>query len=269
MKLRIARLGALPIIPLLLLAAVPAGADQARDLNWSGRVPAGATLTVDSINGNITADAARGTEAATVVAHATSKLGDLSKVRLQVKESARGVVVCAVTPYQEVSEDCTSSHSIESVDRDHAIRIDFTVHVPRGAEFQARAVNGRIQIAPLSGRVDAKTVNGSISVASAERIRAKTVNGSIDAQIGDPRWSGDLAFATVNGSIKIVVPSGASFGVSARTVNGAIDAQAFGLESTGRFVGRRLDGTVGSSAAGRSLTLKTVNGSIALTPAGR
>jgi len=268
MKLRIARLGALPIIPLLLLAAAPAGADQARDLNWSGRVPAGATLTADSINGNITADTAPGAEAI-VVAHATSKLGDLSKVRLQVKSSASGVVVCAVTPYEEVSEDCSSTHSVEHVDRDHAIRVDFTVHVPRGADFQARAVNGRVQIAALSGRVDAKTVNGSISVASAERVRAKTVNGSIDAQIGDPRWSGDLAFATVNGSIKIVVPPGASFGVSARTINGAIDAQAFGLETKARFVGRMLDGTVGTSAAGRSLTLKTVNGSIALSPAGR
>ena len=177
------------------------------------------------------------------------------------------MVVCAVTPDEEVSEDCSQSHSIGHPDSDHAIRVDFTVHVPRGADFQAHTVNGRIQVAALGGRVDARTVNGSISVVTAPRVSAKTVNGSIEARIGDAKWSGDLAFATVNGSINVLIPTGASFGVSARTVNGTIDGRAFGLKTTGLFVGKKLDGTVGADAGGRSLSLKTVNGSIALSPA--
>jgi hypothetical protein len=268
MNVRRARLAAFPILALLLGSiALPAGADQSRDLNWNGSVPAGTTLAVHDVNGAIVAETAAGSEAS-LQAHATSKLGDLSKVRLQVKQSANRILVCAVTPYEDVAEDCTSRHAVERVDGDHAIRIDFTVHVPRGIDFEGRTVNGRISAQGLSGKVSARTVNGSITIATSALASAKTVNGNIEARVADATWPGRLSFATVNGSINVAVPAGASFKVSARTLNGTIDARSFGLEPNRGFVGRTLDGTVGSNADGKSILLRTINGSIALSSFG-
>jgi DUF4097 and DUF4098 domain-containing protein YvlB len=268
MNVRIARLGALPIVGLVFaIAALPATAEQSRDLNWNGPIAAGTILAISGLNGSISAEPTTGAEAS-VQAHATSKLGDLSKVRLQVKQSGNTLRICTVTPYENVSEDCSSRHSSENVDGDHAIRIDLTVHVPRGIVFEARTVNGKIRAQGLSGPVLAKTVNGSIEIATAANAQAKTVNGSIDVRLGEATWPGDLRFATVNGSINVALPASASFSLNARTLNGTIDAQAFGLAANRRFVGRSLDGTVGSNAGGKSITLKTVNGSIALTTLG-
>jgi hypothetical protein len=268
MNVRRARLAAFPILALLLGSiALPAGADQSRDLNWNASVPAGTTLAVHDVNGAIVAETAAGSEAS-LQAHATSKLGDLSKVRLQVKQSANRIVVCAVTPYEDVAEDCTSRHAVERVDSDHAIRIDFTVHVPRGIDFEGRTVNGRISAQGLSGKVSARTVNGSITIATSALASAKTVNGNIEARVADATWPGRLSFATVNGSINVAVPAGASFKVTARTLNGTIDARSFGLEPNRGFVGRTLDGTVGSNADGKSISLRTINGSIALSSFG-
>ena len=268
MNVRTARLAALPMFALVVgTIALPAGADQSRDLNWSGSVRAGTTLAVHDVNGAIVADTAAGSEAS-LQAHATSKLGDLSQVRLQLKQSANRIVVCAVTPYEEVAEDCTSRHEVGRVDSDHTIRIDFTVHVPRGIDFEGHTVNGRISAQGLSGKVSAKTVNGSITIATSAMAWAKTVNGNIDARVDDAKWPGSLSFATVNGSINVAVPAGASFTVRARTLNGTIDARSFGLEPNRGFVGHTLDGTVGSNSGGKSISLKTINGSIALSSLG-
>src|ERR1700680_3102524 len=112
MNVRTAWLAALPMFALVLVAsALPAGADQSRDLNWSGSVRAGTTLAVHDVNGAIVADTAAGSEAS-LQAHATSKLGDLSQVRLPGEQPANRIVVCAVTPYEEVAEDCTSRHAV-------------------------------------------------------------------------------------------------------------------------------------------------------------
>src|SRR6202140_4697232 len=100
MNVRTAWLAPLPMFALVLGAiALPAGADQSRDLNWGGSVRAGTTLAVHDVNGAIVADTAAGSEAS-LQAHATSKLGDLSKVRLQGKQSANGVLIFGATPYE-------------------------------------------------------------------------------------------------------------------------------------------------------------------------
>jgi len=263
MKSRIARLAALSLfLAAAFVPAAPARADRSRDLDWSGPLPAGAQLTIGGINGDIVADAAPGAQAS-VRAHATSKLGDVSAVRLQVKKLASGVAICSVVPGEEVSEDCSNSHYSSDSDGDHEIRVDFTVHVPRGVNLSAKTVNGRISAQGLSGNVETRTVNGSSTISTSGYANAKTVNGKIDVHMGNPNWPGDLSFKTVNGAIHVWLPRNANFTVVAKCLNGGIDAAGFHLaEKAGRWIGHSLDGTVGNG--GRSLTLKTVNGTIAL-----
>jgi DUF4097 and DUF4098 domain-containing protein YvlB len=141
--------------------------------------------------------------------------------------------------------------------------VDFTVHVPRGVNLSAKTVNGRISAQDLSGNVETRTVNGSSTISTSGYANAKTVNGKIDVRMGNPNWSGDLSFKTVNGAIHVWLPRRANFTIQAKSLNGDIEAQAFRLtEQSGRWIGHSLSGTVGDG--GRSLTLKTINGAIAL-----
>jgi DUF4097 and DUF4098 domain-containing protein YvlB len=251
----------------LLASAAAVSADQSKALDWSGDLAAGTHFGVNGINGRIVADGIAGSRAS-VHAVAVSRLGDVSTVRLKVKQTPGSVVVCADTPDQHVSDDCSISQSVGHVDSDHAIRVDFTVHVPHGTAFRARTVNGAISIDGVNGSVDAVTVNGSITITGAAQARAKTVNGSIDASFRDMSWNGALNYATVNGAIAVRLPRAATFSVHARTLNGAIRATDFGLSpERHRFVGGSLDGVVGSKDGGRSLSLRTVNGAITLSAA--
>jgi DUF4097 and DUF4098 domain-containing protein YvlB len=93
---------------------------------------------------------------------------------------------------------------------------------------------------------------------------ARTVNGSIESRMGRADWSGEAEFSTVNGSITLELPASAGAEVDAKTVNGGIDTD-FPLEVSGRFMRRRLRGTIGGG--GRRLTLETVNGGIHLRKA--
>jgi hypothetical protein len=259
----IARLAALSLfLAAAIVPVTPARADQSRNLDWSGPLAAGAQLSVSGINGDIVADAAPG-QHASLRAHVSSKLGDISAVRLQVKQLSNGVAICSVLPGEKVSEDCSHSDYSSDGDGDHEIRVDFTLHVPRGVNLQAKTVNGRASAEGLSGNVAARTVNGSIAIATSGYANAKTVNGKIEVHIGNPNWSGGLAFKTVNGAIHLWLPRGANFTVAAKTLNGGIDAGAFHLgEDSGRWFGHKLDGKVGKG--GRALTLQTVNGAISL-----
>ena len=67
--------------------------------------------------------------------------------------------------------------------------------------------------------------------------------------------------STVNGGITLNLPATLSTEIRAETLNGDIDSD-FPMTVSGRFGPRRVRATIG--AGGRTLELKTVNGSIRL-----
>jgi DUF4097 and DUF4098 domain-containing protein YvlB len=83
--------------------------------------------------------------------------------------------------------------------------------------------------------------------------------------MGRADWDADLAFKTVNGSIRVTLPASASTAVDAEVVNGRIESE-FAVQG-GRVAKRRLTGTIGGG--GRNLSLETVNGSIVIAEGGR
>jgi DUF4097 and DUF4098 domain-containing protein YvlB len=140
--------------------------------------------------------------------------------------------------------------------------VSYELTVPANVNLDAiETVNGDVNIRGVEGTVNAETVNGDVEVAGlVADAGLETVNGSIEAsfdRLGDgQRVSAD----TVNGKIVIRLPGDASARVNAETVNGGIDADDFGLEPEKGFVGRDLNGDIGSGGA--KLSLDTVNGSI-------
>lgn len=241
--------------------AVSQSSTSSDEFRWSGRVASGGTAEVRGINGNISAEPSEGGEVE-VTATKSARRSDPKGVEIRVVEHAGGVVICALYPNADGrTPTCSPDGEGHSNIRNNDVVVEFKVRVPRGVRFNGRTVNGNIETGALSSDVDARTVNGSISISAAGVASAKTVNGSISARLGRADWSEELEFKTVNGAITLDLPADTNTQVSAETLNGEISTD-FPLTILGRVSRKHLNGTIGSG--GRELSLKSVNGSIQL-----
>ena len=175
-----------------------------------------------------------------------------------------GMLICAVYPDNDPEDVCRpdgngSRHRV----RDNDTQVDFRIEVPAGVTLAVRTVNGDVDVRDLRSDVDAHTVNGDLLVATSGLATGSTVNGSVRVRMGRADWTGEAEFSTVNGSVTLELPSSLATAFRAETVNGDIESD-FPITIQGRFGRRRASGTIGGEAAGRTLLLKTVNGSIEL-----
>jgi len=117
----------------------------------------------------------------------------------------------------------------------------------------------------LNSNVVAKTINGSIKIATTGYAEAATINGEINAKFLNGSWPTMLSFKTINGEINLDLPANLSAAVDIKTLNGSINSD-FPLTITEIKGKKTVRGTIGSG--GRDLVLKTLNGSINLRIAG-
>ena len=244
----------------LSMIAAPAAAQD--DWSWSGTVAPGQTIEVKGVNGAIRAVPASGSEVRVRV-EKRSRRDDPDDVRMVVLEHARGVTICAVYPHRSDRQpnECAAGAGGRNNVQNNDVTVEWEVEVPRGVHLTARTVNGSIDADGMTGNVIARTVNGQIDVATSGIAQALTVNGSIDATLGRSDWEDELAFRTTNGSVVVRFTRDLNAQVDASTVTGSIETD-FPLEVRGRFMNRRLTGTVGSG--GRTLSMETTNGRIEL-----
>ena len=247
-----------------LFEATP-GVQQAQDWDWQGSVDRGDAIEIKGINGGIKATGSSGGQV-TVTAVKKGKDDHPADVRIEVVEHAGGVTICAVYPdVKGKKNECAPGDGGRLSSEDNDVSVAFTVQVPAGVRLVASTVNGEIEAGGLGADVRATTVNGDVKVSTSGLARATTVNGSIQASMGRADWSGTTSFNTVNGSITVKLPSGASTDVSASTVNGGMETD-FALTVKGKFSMKNMKGTIGDG--GRKLQMETVNGSIHLKSGG-
>jgi hypothetical protein len=248
--------------PGVTATAVPISlALQDRDWNWKGQVDQGDFIEIKGINGEIHAERGSGSEVE-VVAELRSRKDDPDLVKMEVVPHDKGVTICAVYPSKDEDRpnECRpGSKGRMNVKNNFNVEVEFTVRVPAGVGFVGRTVNGGVEAFGIDGDVKAHTVNGDVDVSSTGLAEATTVNGSITVSMDQANWDGTLDFTTVNGSVTLEMPGELNCDVSVSTVNGQISSD-FPLTVKGRFSPRQLKGTIGDG--GRSLVIKTVNGSI-------
>ena len=231
-----------------------------KDFRWTGQLAAGRVIEIKGVLGGIKAEPSSGNEVE-VVAVKHAKRSNPDEVRVQVVEHGDGVTICAVYPSGDAGKvnTCEPGDGGHSHVRNNDVQVEFTVRVPAGVRLSGHTVNGSVEARGLSADVDARTVNGSIKVATSGLVQAQTVNGSISATLGSASWTDELEFSTVNGTIDLVFPANLNTEVHAETVNGDITSD-FNVTVQGRFSKRNLSGLIGSG--GRDLRLKTVNGNV-------
>ena len=229
--------------PLLAAAALAGGAllhQKTDDFAWRGSVAAGKTIELVGVNGSIDASGTSGSEVQ-VTATKEGRKSDPREVEIRVVEHAGGVTICAVYPSSRRGEenDCQPGGRGRSNTRNNDVEVEWTVRVPQGVRLVGRTVNGDVVARGLTAAVEVYTVNGDITVETTSWAQASTVNGRITVDL----------------------PQDASLEVHASTVNGSMSTD-FPLTLRGKWGPKRMSGTIG--AGGRTLSLSTVNGDMAL-----
>src|SRR5260370_37704439 len=109
---------------------------------------------------------------------------------------------------------------------EHPASVEYHIMVPRGANLEnVKLVNGGLSLSGMTGPVKASSVNGSIKAERMEgQVDLSTVNGFLDAGFLRISRSNPISLSSVNGPIKVSLPSGAGANVSARNLSGGIDA---------------------------------------------
>jgi DUF4097 and DUF4098 domain-containing protein YvlB len=145
--------------------------------------------------------------------------------------------------------------------REHC-KVEYTLTVPRGAELDSiDLVNGGLVVIGVQGGMEADLVNGDIIAKDiGGDLHLSTVNGSIRPEFVDMENVERIELKSVNGKIKLVLPSEASASVRVKTLNGSL-RNDFGLEvCKHKYVGADMRGDIGGGDV--DVIIETVNGGI-------
>jgi len=147
-------------------------------------------------------------------------------------------------------------------DAGNAASVEYHIMVPRGASLEdVKLVNGGLSLSGMTGPVKASSVNGGITAERMEgQVELSTVNGFLDAGFQRIGKGHPISLSSVNGPIKVSLPSGARASVSALNLSGGIDAD-FGRPWRASC-GHRLEAAV--NGGGTRISLHNVNGGIAI-----
>lgn len=213
----------------------PEAKNVAAEVEFHVTVPAGTTVTVQTISGDIQVDKVTGD------AEAESVSGDVTIT------GARRLV------------------------RVKSVSGDVTVTDAAGETLEANSVSGDVQLRGLKAKAcSLQTVSGSVNAqgAACERAEMRSVSGDVD-YAGSLSPGGRYEFKSHSGDVRLSVGSGTGFSVTASTFSGSVSSQLQLTNVTRNEQSRhgprneRLQGTFGDGSA--QVMVTTFSGSVVLT----
>ena len=235
----------------------PKGDELIEEFHQSYPLTATGRVNIANINGDVHINAWDRNEVKVDAVKRAYRPERFSEATIDVTNTADSVVIKTKYTERNLTFD---SHSPEN----NPASVEYTLTVPRGARIDGvELVNGSLDIEGVRGEVRASLVNGKVKANDLSgEVNLSTVNGAIEVNAAGLADSKGVSLNSVNGSIVLSVPSGASAQVRASTVHGGI-SNDFGLTvEKGQYVGRNLTGEIGSG--GPRIRLNNVNGSIAI-----
>ena len=263
-------------------APVMAQTTTGDSFQWSGKIPAGATLTIRTVDGNIGVTPATGDQADIHGEQHYDRPGDRALVFQMIKDGDN-ITVCAYAP----DNGSCSANGMSSGSHygrwESTARAFFTVRVPAGVKLVTKSGDGRIEIRgpaggaeitagtgdgdvrieDATGPVTALTGDGSVSIAtSVGPVNASTGDGSVEVRVASLPHPQDMRIRTGDGSITLYLPSTFAGELDAHTGDGHIDSD-FPLQVNGRLDSNRIHATIGTGGTTR-IDLSTGNGDVKL-----
>lgn len=262
----------------LLLLAAPVAAQQAStssrttDFRWEKALAAGSLVSVHNLNGNVSVSPSTSGKVEVVGVKRGRYPED---VTLEVVETSRGVMVCAMYRGRDVTcdEDGYRVHddrrrSRRSRDDDwDDTEINIAVKLPKDLRVSAHSVSGDVEITGAEGQVRAGSVSGSVRLdrlRATTGIRASSVSGDVWVVVESLAGEGDLHFTSVSGNVTAELPKNIDADVRMRSVSGSLDSD-FPLTLSGRMSRHSLEARIGKG--GRELEVTTVSGDVRLRSA--
>ncbi len=146
--------------------------------------------------------------------------------------------------------------------RNRRIEVHFRLKIPRNAVLsEIESMNGNVSASNFTNITKISAINGNVITRNLRGTsRLSTVNGELKSIFDDLESVDSVALETVNGRVKLEIPSDANATLRADSRNGEI-GNDFGLPvKKGKHVGRDLHGRLGTGAI--PLHLTTVNGNL-------
>jgi Putative adhesin len=252
---------------------------DAATFDWSGAVPAGATLRVVDVEGDIHVSGSKGGQ---VVVHGERRhvlSGDRALI-FEVVKNGSDVTICAY--YQHGHCDLRGAHGGEGFHVDVGGRspsADFTVELPQGINLAANSGDGSIDVrdagsnvlvesgdgaihvAGAAGNVDAQSGDGSITIENATRaVTAHTGDGDVELHLAAAASPGAINLHSGDGSVTVFVTPQFGGQLDASTGDGSIESD-LPLALSGRLDRQHIRATLGSGGD-VLLTIRTGDGNI-------
>jgi hypothetical protein len=140
--------------------------------------------------------------------------------------------------------------------------VSYEVWAPRHTDLALTSTNGGISIDGMDSKMDLQTTNGGLSLTDVHGdVRGSTQNGGVTAELTGDSWRGaGLDLRTMNGGVRLIMPTAYSAHLETGTVNGRLD---LGIPVT---VSGRLDRNITADLGrgGATIHASTTNGGVSI-----
>ncbi len=229
--------GVLLMITASLARGDAGGQSASRTDRFTATLPAGSTLRIENVSGEITARSGKEFQSvvtitvsaptadrATELLHATS-----IRQRRENNDYSLETVWPLVNPFGKDGRKMVLDQNLrmrrrgETRCEDCKVTARYDVTVPPGVRAIFHTVNGQVRADGLDGDLELQTVNGPVAARNVRRsLSAHSVNGRVDVAAASVPNGAAYQLATVNGGVTLVLPRDARFDLSASTMSGTI-----------------------------------------------
>lgn len=232
-----------------ILAATLAFAETRTEPTQTFSLQSGGYLSLENVNGHVTIEGWEKNEVS-ISAVKTGNPKDLDRLEISVEVD------------KHKGKDWIHIETEYGLFTLNSGSVDYTIKVPTDAILEdIELVNGDLNVTGVTGYLSLGTVNGSVTASGMSGSAwVETVNGNLDLTFDKMEKGQTVDLESVNGFILLRIPAKSNAQVDAETLNGSVSSE-FGLAiEKGEWIGRSMEGLVGSGGA--RITLETVNGSI-------
>lgn len=214
-------------------------------------------IEVSNLNGSIYIEAWDRPEislSATKVANTKERLSDV-EIKINADQNSFSVK----TDYK-----AWRNRGNNTYENNGKLYVTFRLKVPRTAFLnEIETVNGSVDVSNMTNYTEISAVNGAIKASNLRgNAKLSTVNGTVYADFDNLNDDSSISLGTVNGTVRLSIPSNTNATIKANTVNGSISNE-FGLPiRKGKYVGRDLYGKIGSGNV--KIKLSSVNGGLSI-----
>lgn len=237
---------------MVTLMSLPVSAKVSEQVIKSFDVSSSPNFSLENINGEVDIEVWNQSEIQVEANLSAANQDELDRMSVHFDEISNGVAV--ETKYEK-------SRSFGNYNQSG--KVNYTVKLPADTRLKhVELVNGSLSVDGVKARMVLDVVNGSINVEGAEgNSKIQSVNGSVKVAYATfPSTLDSIELDSVNGSVKLTLPSDASAKIDVETMHGSIKND-FGLSvDKNTFIGKNLTGSIGNGDV--DVSIETVNGSV-------